>query len=92
VRIHLARALALDPKVLVLEHPTLQVDRADAPSLGASIARAADGREIAVLALTDDEDLAKGMDGRRLKLNASTGDVKGSIFSRSLRRRLWGRR
>lgn len=86
VRIHLARALALDPKVLVLEHPTLQVDRADAPSLGASIARAAEGRDLAVLALTDDEDLAKGMDGRRLKLNASTGDVRGSIFSR-LRRR-----
>ena len=76
VRIHLARALALDPRVLLLEHPTLQVDRVDAPSLGASIARAADGRNLAVLALTDDEDLAKGMDGRRLKLNASTGKVK----------------
>ncbi|HUF24761.1 MAG TPA: ATP-binding cassette domain-containing protein [Vicinamibacterales bacterium] len=76
VRAHVARALALDPQVLVLEHPTLYVDRADAPSLGASIARAVEGRALAVLALTDDEALAKGMDGRRLRLNASTGVVK----------------
>jgi ABC-type lipoprotein export system ATPase subunit len=90
VRIHLARALALDPKVLVLEHPTLQVDRADAPALGASIARAAEGRDLAVLALTDDEDLAKGMDAIRSRLDASTGNVLSA--SRSLRSRLWGRR
>lgn len=76
VRIHLARALALEPKVLVLEHPTLHVDPTEASSLGGSIARAAEGRDLAVLALTNDEDLAKGMGGRRLKLNASTGAVR----------------
>lgn len=90
VRAHLARALALDPKVLVLEHPTLRVDRADAPALGASIARAAEGRALAVIALTDDEELARGMGAVRLKLEGSTGNVLSA--SRSLRRRLWGRR
>ncbi|HEX6323377.1 MAG TPA: ATP-binding cassette domain-containing protein [Vicinamibacterales bacterium] len=90
VRVHLARALALDPRVLVLEHPTLRVDRADAPVLGASIARAAEGRALAVIALTDDEELARGMDAIRLKLESSTGKVLSA--SRSLRRRLWGRR
>jgi ABC-type lipoprotein export system ATPase subunit len=93
LRTHLARALALDPQVLVLEHPTLHVDRADVPALGASIARATEGRGLAVIALTDDEELAKGMDAIRLKLDASTGAVKKSpIFFRSRRRRLWGRR
>jgi ABC-type lipoprotein export system ATPase subunit len=90
VRTHLARALALDPQVLLLEHPTLHVDRAHAPSLGASIARAAEGRSLAVIAITDDEELAKGMDATRLKLDASTGSVLSA--SGSLRRRLWGRR
>lgn len=76
MRAHLARALSLEPSVLVLEHPTLNVERADVPSLAASIAEATSRRAIAVLALTDDDELAKGMNGRRLKLNASTGDVK----------------
>lgn len=89
VRAHLARALSLDPSVVVLEHPTLRVDRADAAALGASIARATAGRRLGLLALTDDEELSKGMDARRLKLHASTGDV---TTAESLRRRLWGRR
>lgn len=76
VRAHLARALALDPSVLVLEHPTLHVDRADVPALAASIVRATSGRALAVLAISDDEELAKGMDGRRLKLNAATGETE----------------
>lgn len=76
MRAHLARALSLEPAVLVLEHPTLNIDRAEVPALAASIAQATSRRAIAVLALTDDDDLAKGMNGRRLKLNASTGEVK----------------
>ena len=76
MRAHLARALSLEPSVLVLEHPTLNVDRAEVPALAASIAQATGRRAIAVVALTDDDDLAKGLNGRRLKLNASTGDVK----------------
>lgn len=76
MRAHLARALSLEPTVLVLEHPTLNIDRAEVPALAASIAQATSRRAIAVVALTDDDDLAKGMNGRRLKLNASTGEVK----------------
>lgn len=75
VRVHLARALALEPSVLVLEHPTLNVDPADVPALAASIARATSGRKVAVLALSDDEGLAKGLGGRRLQLKIATGAV-----------------
>jgi ABC-type lipoprotein export system ATPase subunit len=84
VRAHLARALAHDPLVLLLEHPTVGVERGDARALGESLAAATRERAIAVLALTDDDEFAKGMDGRRLKLNASTGAVtkSGGWFAR----------
>ena len=74
LRAHVARALAHDPAVLVLEHPTLHVERADAAALGASIAAATRARQVGVLAITDDEELSVHMGARRLKLNASTGD------------------
>lgn len=90
LRAHLARALALDPPVLVLEHPTVHVERQDAAALGASILSATKDRPVAVLAITDDDEVAKGMEARRLKLNASTGECQA--ISLSLRRRLWGRR
>lgn len=75
IRVHLARALALDPSVLVLEHPTLHVEPGDVPALAASIAHATAGRSLAVLALSDDKELAKGLGGRRLQLKLATGAV-----------------
>jgi ABC-type lipoprotein export system ATPase subunit len=76
MRTHLARALALNPSLLLMEHPTLHVERADVPRLAASIVRATAGREIAVLALTDDEAFAKGLGGGRLRLDPATGDTR----------------
>jgi hypothetical protein len=53
------------------------------PALAASIARATGAGDLAVVALTDDDVLAKGMGGRRLRLDAATGRLKTpSIFSR----------
>ena len=84
IRAHLARALALDPSVLVLEHPTLHVERADVPALAASIANATSGRSLAVLALSDDAELAKGLGGRRLQLKLATGAVtEDGLFRRA---------
>ena len=94
VRTHVARALAIDPSVLVLEHPTLNVERGDVASLARSIARATTGRTLALLALTNDDDLAKGLEGNRLKLNASTGEVSrsGGLLARLRRTPPAGRR
>lgn len=73
VRTHLARALALRPSILIFEHATLGVPREDVEGLASSIVRTTAGREIAVVALTDDDVLARGLKGRRLTLNAGTG-------------------
>lgn len=81
VRTHLARALALNPSILIFEHATLGVARDDVDGLAASIVRATADREVAVVALTDDDVLAKGLKGRRLKLNAGTGEMKkGRVY------------
>ena len=75
VRVHLARALALGPSVLVLEHPTLNVEPSDVQALAASIAKATGDRHLAVLAISDDKELAKGLEGRRLQVKLATGGV-----------------
>lgn len=80
IRAHVARALSIEPSIVILEHATLGVDRADVPGLAASIARAVDGRNVALVALTDDDVLAKGLKGRRLKLDGGTGVLKAKWF------------
>lgn len=77
VRAHVARALSIEPAILILEHATLGVAREDVPALAASIARAVEGRDLALVALTDDDVLAKGLKGRRLRLHGGTGELKG---------------
>ena len=81
VRTHLARALALNPSILIFEHATLGVPREDVDGLAASIVRATADREMAVVSLTDDDVLAKGLKGRRLRLDAATGEMKkGRVY------------
>lgn len=75
VRVHLARALALAPPVIVLEHPTMHVDPADVPALAASVVHSTADRALALLALTDDDVMARGLGGRRLQVKIATGAV-----------------
>ncbi len=76
VRVHLARALVLEPRFLLIEHPTLDVAPDARGALAADIVRAcADGR-LAVLVLTNDEDFAKAVAPRNLKLDGATGQLK----------------
>jgi ABC-type transporter Mla maintaining outer membrane lipid asymmetry ATPase subunit MlaF len=76
VRTHLARALALDPAFVVLEHPTADVPAASRPALAADIARACGGRSLTALILTNDEDFAKAAAPRNFKLHGATGELK----------------
>ncbi|MGE0864219.1 MAG: ATP-binding cassette domain-containing protein [Vicinamibacterales bacterium] len=76
MRIHLARALALGPRLLIAEHPSAHLPRESVPAFGADLARLARARGLALLALTADEELAKAIGGQRLELMPATGELK----------------
>jgi predicted ABC-type transport system involved in lysophospholipase L1 biosynthesis ATPase subunit len=80
VRVHLARALASDPLVLLLEHPTAGVDPAAADALGATLRQVAETRGVAFIALTEDERFARATGGTRLRLKPATGELVGEGF------------
>ena len=73
---HLARALALNPEFIVVEHPTADVAPAARDGLARAVARACDGRRVATLVLTNDEVFAKAVAPRNLKLDGATGQLK----------------
>jgi ABC-type lipoprotein export system ATPase subunit len=85
VRVHLARALALRPRMLLLEHPTSAVEDPEArQDLGRRLAAVADRRQVGWLAVTDDDDFAATSGARRLRLKPSGHLASGDSW--------WGRR
>lgn len=76
VRLHLARALAVTPQVLVLEHVTASLTPADAAALGQSLVTIADDRRLAWIAITEDDAFVRALGGTVLTLDAGTGDLK----------------
>jgi ABC-type transporter Mla maintaining outer membrane lipid asymmetry ATPase subunit MlaF len=75
-RVHLARAIALDPSLLLLEHPTVGLDPRGAAAFAADLIRAADARALAALAITQDETFAGRVAHRALKLQPASGELK----------------
>jgi ABC-type lipoprotein export system ATPase subunit len=73
VRVHLARALALDPQVLLMEHPTVSLDRADARPYAELVRRVAESRGLTLVAVSNDRELADIIATTSLKLNPGTG-------------------
>lgn len=84
MRVQLARSLALGPKLLIAEHPSAGLPREAVAAFGADLARAAQSRGLALLAITADEALSKAIGGQRLELNAATGDVRAPGLLRKL--------
>jgi predicted ABC-type transport system involved in lysophospholipase L1 biosynthesis ATPase subunit len=76
LRTQVARALALEPKLLIAEHPTATLPRETVTAFGESLARLARERGLALVVLTADEVFAKALGGQRLTLNPATGDLK----------------
>lgn len=75
MRAHLARAIATNPTVLLLEHPTTSLG-AGAGAFGETLAAMSRARGLAWLAISDDEVFARASGGRVLRVNPSTGAVQ----------------
>ena len=75
-RIHLGRAIALDPSLLLLEHPTASVPESDRRAYAATLTAAARRRSLTVLAASMDVELATTFASRALALNGATGVLK----------------
>ncbi len=76
MRVHLAKSVALEPKMLIAEHPSASLPRDVVAAFGADLARAAQSRGLALLAITADEVFARALGGTRLDLVAATGELR----------------
>ncbi len=83
-RAHLARAVALDPSLLIVEHPTVGFAAGQGRSFGEVVARVSARRRLATLIISEDEEFSSAAAVRRLALHGATGDLKAP------RRKLFG--
>lgn len=87
LRVHLARALALDPLMLLLEHPTNRLDPAASTEFGRTLKHLSAARGLGWIALTDDDAFARAAGGTRLRLDAETGKLREDGFWK----RIWSK-
>lgn len=76
MRVHLARALALGPKLLIAEHPSAALPRDSVAGFGADLGNLARARNLGLIAITADDSLAKAVGGTRLELVAASGELR----------------
>lgn len=73
LRVRLARSLALEPAVLLLEHPTAALASGDLAPLGRHIRAVSEQRGLAALTLTADPEFAAAISARVLILDPTSG-------------------
>jgi putative ABC transport system ATP-binding protein len=76
LRVRLGRALALDPQVLLAEHPNATLSPGEAQALAKDIATIVRARGMASLVCTADRRFAHAVAGRVLVLRPSTGELE----------------
>jgi ABC-type transporter Mla maintaining outer membrane lipid asymmetry ATPase subunit MlaF len=75
-QIHLARAIALDPPVLVLEHPTATLSPDEGKQYAAIVKGVAKRRDLTTIGLLMDEGFAKATGGRLIFWQPASGELK----------------
>ena len=89
-RVRLARALATEPTVLLVEHPSADVPPAELSALAEDLRRAAGARGVSLVVLAATAEVGRPFAGRVLVLNAATGELSEARPG-ALRRMLgWG--
>jgi ABC-type transporter Mla maintaining outer membrane lipid asymmetry ATPase subunit MlaF len=74
-RVRLARALALSPAVLLIEHPVAGLEAREIAPLARDITRAAESRGLSAIVLAADVSAATPFAQRVLTLNGATGEL-----------------
>ena len=75
-RVHLARAVALEPALLIVEHPTADIPEGAKEALAKDLISVTNARGLAALIITQDEDFAKVTGHRALRVEPATGTLK----------------
>lgn len=75
-RVHLGRALALGPALLIAEHPSATLPRESVADYAQQIARVARARQMAVLAITADLAFSQALGGQTLAHEPGTGALR----------------
>ena len=84
-RVRIARALALEPKLLLVEHPSASLPRDAVARVAHDLAGIANARHLAVLTVTADHEFARALGGDILTHEPATG----ALHAQSVWRRLF---
>lgn len=80
-RVCLARALAFDPAVLVMEHPSAQLSAVEADDYASTVKTIAGCRQLTTIGVLVDERFAKATGGRLLFWQPASGEFReASVF------------
>ena len=78
-RVRLGRALALGPRVLLAEHPTASLERADADQLARDMSRIVSSRAMAAVYITADRAFAQQAADEIVMLKPATGELVSAV-------------
>jgi ABC-type transporter Mla maintaining outer membrane lipid asymmetry ATPase subunit MlaF len=83
MRVRLAKTLALSPRVLLLEHPTLDMPQAAVPGLAHDVLRVIEEDGVTTLVASNDEVFCGIVAGRTCRLDAASGRLRSATGWRS---------
>jgi ABC-type lipoprotein export system ATPase subunit len=91
LRVHVARAVAAQPRLIVAEHPSADLPREAVARVAHDLGGLARARRLALLVLTADPEFQRGLGGRTLGLTPATGELSETVGLATRLRRLFDR-